>query len=150
MVAVGACSSNGGGSDTVTIGFTGPLSGGAALYGSNVLDGLQLAAADINAAGGMPAGGRRVKLEIVTLDDKYFPNESATNAKRLVHQSGDADRVLPAQRRHPRHPGLQRDAAPNFIIGGYTSEPQVLESDNPLTLMIPPRYTSTSTRSRKR
>ena len=80
------CSSNSG-DETVTIGFTGPLSGGAALYGRNVLDGLEMAVEDINAAGGIPIDGRHVKVAVVPLDDRYFPNESATNAKRLVHQN---------------------------------------------------------------
>ena len=32
--------------DVVKIGYSGPLSGGAALYGKNVLDGMQMAAAE--------------------------------------------------------------------------------------------------------
>ena len=32
-------------------------------------------------------------------------------------------------------------ASPPFIVGAYSSEPQIVESGNPLTLMIPPRYT---------
>ena len=51
LTVVAACSSGGSGGDTVTIGFTGPLSGGAALYGRNVLDGLEMAIADINDSG---------------------------------------------------------------------------------------------------
>jgi branched-chain amino acid transport system substrate-binding protein len=31
-------------------------------------------------------------------------------------------------------------SAPPFIVGAYTSEPQVVENGNPLTLMIPPKY----------
>ena len=83
---LGGCGSSASSDDVVTIGFTGPLSGGAALYGRNTLDGLEMAIADVNAAGGVSAGGRRVRVEMVSLDDRYFPNESATNAKRLVHQ----------------------------------------------------------------
>ena len=56
--AMAACSSSGGGGDTVTIGFTGPLSGGAALYGRNVLDGLEMAIADINENGGFTVNGQ--------------------------------------------------------------------------------------------
>ena len=83
-----ACASSDPANETVTIGFTGPLSGGAALYGRNVLDGLEMAIADINDAGGIKIGGRQVKVAVAPLDDRYFPNESATNAKRLVHQYG--------------------------------------------------------------
>src|SRR5688572_24834360 len=83
---LGACASSDQANETVTIGFTGPLSGGAALYGRNVLDGLEMAIADINDAGGITVAGKQVKIAVAPLDDRYFPNESATNAKRLVHQ----------------------------------------------------------------
>ena len=55
--------------DVVKIGYSGPLSGGAALYGKNVLDGMQMAAAEINAAG-FEVAGKKYRLEIVPLDDK--------------------------------------------------------------------------------
>ncbi len=123
------------------IGFTGPLSGGAALYGRNVLEGLQLAVADINAAGGVAAGGRRVRVEVVSLDDRYFPNESATNAKRLVHQHGTPVVFCPHSGGILAIQGFNATQTPTFVIGAYSSEPQILERKNPLTLMIPPRYT---------
>ena len=44
------------GQEVVKIGFSGPLSGGAALYGKNVLDGMKMAADEINATGFEVAG----------------------------------------------------------------------------------------------
>ncbi len=44
----------------VNIGFTGPLSGGAALYGENTLSGLRMAVAEINAAGGFDLNGEKL------------------------------------------------------------------------------------------
>ncbi|RKE38974.1 hypothetical protein B0G76_5340 [Paraburkholderia sp. BL23I1N1] len=40
----------------VHIGYSGPLSGGAAKYGQEVLEGMQMAAADVNQAGIEVAG----------------------------------------------------------------------------------------------
>jgi branched-chain amino acid transport system substrate-binding protein len=134
-----ACSSSTG-SDTVTIGFTGPLSGGAALYGRNVLDGLEMAIADINEGGGITVGGKQVKIAVSPLDDRYFPNESATNAKRLVHQYGSPVVFCPHSGGILAIQGFNA-AAPPFIVGAYSSEPQVVEGGNPLTIMIPPKYT---------
>src|SRR6476620_163249 len=71
--------------EVVKIGYTGPLSGGAALYGKTVLDGMQMAVGEINAAG-LEVGGKKYKLEVVALDDKYNPSESAINAQRLVQE----------------------------------------------------------------
>jgi branched-chain amino acid transport system substrate-binding protein len=138
-IALGACAS-GATEESVTIGFTGPLSGGAALYGRNALDGLQLAVADINGAGGVAVGGRRVRVEVVSLDDRYFPNESATNAKRLLHQHGTPIVFCPHSGGILAIQGFNAQT-PKFIVGAYSSEPQILERKNPLTLMIPPRYT---------
>jgi branched-chain amino acid transport system substrate-binding protein len=127
--------------DVVRIGFTGPLSGGAALYGRNTLDGLEMAVADVNAAGGVPVSGRRVRVEIVSLDDRYFPNESATNAKRLVHQHATPIVFCPHSGGILAIQGFNATQSPKFLIGAYSSEPQILERRNPLTLMVPPRYT---------
>ncbi len=71
--------------EVVKIGFSGPLSGGAAQYGKNCLDGMNLAAAEINATG-FEVGGKKYKVEIVALDDKYNPSETAINAQRLVQE----------------------------------------------------------------
>jgi branched-chain amino acid transport system substrate-binding protein len=140
LLALAACAGKAS-DESVSIGFTGPLSGGAALYGRNTLDGLQLAVADINAGGGVSAGGHRVRLEVVSLDDRYFPNESATNAKRLVHQHGTPIVFCPHSGGILAIQGFNATQAPKFVIGAYSSEPQILERKNPLTLMIPPRYT---------
>jgi branched-chain amino acid transport system substrate-binding protein len=138
--AMAACSSSGGGGDTVTIGFTGPLSGGAALYGRNVLDGLEMAIADINENGGITVNGRKVTLVASPLDDRYFPNESATNAKRLVHQYSSPIVFCPHSGGILAIQGFNASSPP-FIVGAYSSEPQIVESGNPLTIMIPPKYT---------
>ena len=140
VAVLGSCSSNDGANETVTIGFTGPLSGGAALYGRNVLDGLEMAIADINDAGGIKIGNRQVKVAVSPLDDRYFPNESATNAKRLVHQYGAPVVFCPHSGGILAIQGFN-GSSPPFIVGAYSSEPQIVESGNPLTLMIPPKYT---------
>ena len=74
------------------------------------------------------------------LDDRYFPNESATNAKRLVHQYGAPVVFCPHSGGILAIQGFNASAPP-FIVGAYSSEPQIVESGNPLTLMIPPKYT---------
>jgi branched-chain amino acid transport system substrate-binding protein len=75
----------------VHIGYSGPLSGGAAKYGQEVLDGMQMAAADVNQAG-IEVAGKKIKLEIVPLDDKYNPAETAINARRLAQEQQAAVR----------------------------------------------------------
>jgi len=138
-ILVSGCASSSGGGDTVTIGFTGPLSGGAALYGRNVLDGIEMAIADLNDGGGITVNGKKFTFVVQPLDDRYFPNESAINAKRLVHQYGAPVVFCPHSGGILAIQGFNASAPP-FIVGAYTSEPQVVENGNPLTLMIPPKY----------
>lgn len=124
---------------TLNIGFTGPLSGGAALYGENTLSGLRMAVQDANEAGGIKIGDETYKVKLISLDDKYSPSQAATNAKRLVKESKAAAVFVP-------HTGgvfaLQDfNVADNFLIMAYTSVPSVTEQGNPLTVRIPPEFT---------
>lgn len=124
--------------NTVTIGFTGPLSGGAALYGKNTLAGLEMAARELNEAGGIEVAGRKHTIAVVALDDKYSPSESAVNAKRLKAQHNTPIVFVP-------HSGgafaLQAfNEQDNFILGAYTSVPAITERGNTLTLRIPPSF----------
>lgn len=124
---------------TLNIGFTGPLSGGAALYGENTLSGLRMAVEDANKAGGLKIGDETYKVNLISLDDKYSPSQAATNAKRLVKESKAAAVFVP-------HTGgvfaLQDfNVADGFLIMAYTSVPSVTEQGNPLTVRIPPEFT---------
>lgn len=124
--------------ETVKIGYSGPLSGGAAQYGKNVLSGIEMAIKEINEAG-LEVAGKKVKLEVVSLDDKYNPSETATNTQRLVQQH-----KVPAVLT-PHSGGIFAVQAINeqlkVLLLGYSSVPQITARGNPLTLRIPPEYT---------
>lgn len=125
--------------EVVKIGYSGPLSGGAALYGKNVLDGMQMAVAEINAAG-LEVGGKKYKLEVVALDDKYNPSETAINAQRLVQEHKTPAILVP-------HSGgsfavQTTNEQQKYLLLSYTSVPQITARGNKLTLRIPPEFTS--------
>lgn len=69
-------------SDTILLGGTGPLSGAAAMYGTSVKQGLELAVAEINADGGIL--GKQVELEF--LDDKSDAVEATNGFNRLIEK----------------------------------------------------------------
>jgi branched-chain amino acid transport system substrate-binding protein len=124
--------------EVIKIGYSGPLSGGAALYGKNVLSGMEMAAAEINAKP-LSIGGKNYKVEIVPLDDKYNPAETAINVQRLVQQHKTAAVLVP-------HSGgifaVQAfNEKSNMLLLAYTSLPQVTERGNKLTIRIPPDFT---------
>ena len=123
--------------DAVKIGYTGPLSGGAALYGKNVVNGIEMAIKEINAAG-LEVAGKKVKLELVALDDKYSPAESAINARRLVQQYQTSAVFV------PHSGGIYAMQAFNeqekFLVMAYSSTPKITETGNKLTIRIPPVF----------
>ena len=125
--------------DVVKIGFTGPLSGGAALYGKNVVNGIEMAIKEINAAG-LEVAGKKVKLELVALDDKYAPAEAAINSRRLVQQYQTPAVFV------PHSGGIYAMQAFNeqekFIVMAYSSTPKITETGNKLTIRIPPTFDS--------
>jgi len=125
--------------DTIKIGYSGPLSGGAALYGKSVLNGMQMAAAEINAAP-LDIGGKRYKVEIVALDDKYNPSETGINLQRLVQQHQTAAVLV------PHSGGVFAAQAANeklkVLLLAYTSLPAATERGNKLTVRIPPDFTT--------
>lgn len=125
--------------EVVKIGYSGPLSGGAALYGKNVLDGMNMAVGEINAAG-FEVAGKKYKLEVVALDDKYNPSETAINAQRLVQEHKTPAILCP-------HSGgsfaiQTTNEQQKVLLLSYTSVPQVTARGNKLTLRIPPEFTS--------
>ncbi|MFC4427924.1 ABC transporter substrate-binding protein [Deinococcus navajonensis] len=120
----------------VNIGFSGPLSGGAAFYGKDTQSGVEMAIAELNRKG-IRVKGEKVTFKLVSLDDRYLPNETATNVKRMTSQDINIIFVPHAGGILTVQPMTTRD---NFLLVAYSSEPKILEANNPLTFMLPPRY----------
>ncbi|WP_439647760.1 ABC transporter substrate-binding protein [Collibacillus ludicampi] len=74
--------SSGDNGSTIKIGADLELTGGQASYGTSALKGIQLAAEEINNAGGI--NGK--KIEIVQADDSSKPEESTRAAQKLISQ----------------------------------------------------------------
>lgn len=70
--------------DTIKIAITGPFSGGSAPMGASMRDGAKLAIAEINAAGGIAVGGKKMKIEIVERDDEAKNDRGALIAQELA------------------------------------------------------------------
>lgn len=134
-VALGLAAGGALAQEVVKIGFSGPLSGGAALYGKNVLLGMEMAANEINAKG-LEVGGKKYKIEIVALDDKYNPSETGINVQRLVQQSKTPAVLV------PHSGGIFAVQAFNeksdVILLAYSSLAAITERGNKMTIRIPP------------
>jgi len=121
--------------DEITLGYSGPLSGGAAKFGFNIQWGMELAADEINAMGGVTVGGQMYKARVVSMDDRFQAALAVNNAKRLVHADG-ARMVY-----NPNTGGIFALMAINerekFIVGAYTTTQDVVTSGNKLLFKGP-------------
>jgi branched-chain amino acid transport system substrate-binding protein len=70
--------------DTIKLALTGPYSGGSAPMGVSTRDGSKLAIAEINAAGGIQVGAKKMKIEIIERDDEAKNERGALIAQELA------------------------------------------------------------------
>jgi branched-chain amino acid transport system substrate-binding protein len=122
--------------DVLKVGFTGPLSGGTAKYGKNCEAGMIMAMEEINAKGGVSIGGKILKIEVSSLDDRYKPDLAVQNARRMVSLDKVSAVFCP-------HSGgilamMNFNEKEDFIVMGYTTHPKVVETGNKLIIRMPP------------
>jgi branched-chain amino acid transport system substrate-binding protein len=72
---------------TIKIGFLSPLTGPVAAWGKPGLDGCQIWAEWINAAGGIKIGDEQHRVEFVAYDDEYDPAKARTGATQLIREN---------------------------------------------------------------
>ncbi len=72
----------------IKIGFLAPLTGPVAAWGKPGLDGCEIWAERINAAGGIKLGDGDYMVEFVGYDNEYDPAKARTGATKLIHEDG--------------------------------------------------------------
>jgi len=77
-------------SDTFLIGGIGPLTGDAATYGTSVKQGAEVALNEINDAGGVKVGDKKVKLDLKFEDDQATADNAVTAFNTLMDAGMDA------------------------------------------------------------
>lgn len=82
-----ASTSGGSGSSSdnvIKLGVIGPMTGSVALYGTGISKGVELAVAEVNAAGGIKVGDTTYTIETVVKDDQCDPTECLNAINSLV------------------------------------------------------------------
>ena len=74
--------------EELVIGVNDALTGGGAVYGLPQANAVQMAADEINAAGGIKAGAITYRLKVITSDDKANPTEATNSVKKLLDRDG--------------------------------------------------------------
>jgi branched-chain amino acid transport system substrate-binding protein len=113
-LAIAALSTAAQAQDTLKIGWaiskTGPFAAGAAV---TTLPNYQVWVKDVNDAGGINVGGKKMKLEVIEYDDRSNSEEMIKAVERLATQD-KVDFILP-----PWSTGMNLAAAPIFNKLGY-------------------------------
>lgn len=78
---------------TIKLALTGPYSGGSAPMGTSARDGSKLAIEELNAAGGIDVGGKKLKIEVIERDDEAKNDRGALIAQELASM-GDLSGVI--------------------------------------------------------
>lgn len=73
---------------TLDIGVADALTGGAAVYGLPQANAVQMAAEEINAAGGIKVGDDTYMLNVIAYDDKANPTEATNAVRKLIDRDG--------------------------------------------------------------
>ena len=84
MVALSASAAD----KELLIGVNDSLTGAGAVYGLPQANSVQMAADEINAAGGIKAGADVYKLRVIANDDKANPTEATNSVRKLIDRDG--------------------------------------------------------------
>ena len=86
MMSLAACGGASGGTQTLVIGTTLPLTGPLGPAGPLIQTAYMKAVNDINASGGLDVGGTKYKIQLVVLDNQSDPNRASQQARTLLLQ----------------------------------------------------------------
>lgn len=87
MLFLCMCAAQAFAADTIKIAITGPFSGGSAPMGTSMRDGAKLAIAEINAAGGISIGDKKMLFEVIERDDEAKNERGALIGQELASMS---------------------------------------------------------------
>lgn len=117
----------------IFIGYTGPLSGPGAEYGQDILNGVDMAVKELNAAGGITVKGKKYTFRLEKLDDRFDPTQAVNNARRFKANkaiaifNGAFNTIAPLVK-------INEEKGNEFIMMAYTSTPKATELNNNLTV----------------
>jgi branched-chain amino acid transport system substrate-binding protein len=119
--------------DKAPFGVITPLSGGGAHYGTNFWRGIQIAAEEINKAGGVTiAGGKKVELEAISCDDEFKSDKSVTCGRRLASVNHTPMIMTPASL--SAFPLMGFNEKMGFLIMATSQSPTFTEKGNKMVV----------------
>ncbi len=125
--------------EDIVIGYTGPLSGPAAEYGQDCLNGVDMAINEINGKGGITVKGRNYTFKLEKMDDRIKPQVAVNNAYQLRKEFKVLAIFNPVYNTISELMKVNEEKKNEFLLMGYTSIPEVSETGNKslITLTMP-------------
>ncbi len=123
--------------DDIVIGFTGPLSGPAAEYGQDCVNGIDMAVKELNAAGGVMADGKKWTFRFERMDDKVSPFLTTANARTLLDKTALAI-FNPVSTTTTALLKINEEECGEFIVMGYTGTSKITAMKNNLLIAFTP------------
>lgn len=126
----------------VVIGLSAPLSGPAAEYGQDVLNGVDMAVNDINEAGGITIDGQNYVFRVIYLDDAADPTMAVTNARRLRDVNNAIAIFNPVYSCIAPMLVFNQEEGNEFLVMAYTSigGEYLVDPPNELVVWLPPAF----------
>jgi len=123
--------------EEIVVGFSGPLSGPAAEYGQDCVNGIDMAVKELNAAGGVTVKGKKYTFELEKLDDRVDPTQAKNNALRFVNQSKAIAVFNPIATTIAPIMSIPEQ---NFIIAAYSSVHMINDKGHPMIINPVPSF----------
>ena len=130
------------GAEDIVIGYTGPLSGPAAEYGQDCVNGLDMAVNEINSRGGVVVKGKRYTFRLEIMDDKVDPKIALTNAQQLRAEKKAIAIFNPVATTIAPLLGINQTKKNEFLVMAYTSIPTFAQMGNKLTVVTAVPFTT--------
>ena len=127
--------------DEIVIGYTGPLSGPAAEYGQDCLNGIEMAINEINGKGGITVRGKKYTFKLERTDDQTKPEVAVNNALQMYKEFKPVAVFNPLYGSLAALMKINQDKKHEFLVMAYTSIPETSEMGNRLTITLIMPYT---------
>lgn len=128
--------------DEIVIGYSGPLSGPAAEYGQDCVNGIDMAISEINHAGGVVIKGRTYTFRLERMDDRIDPKVSLNNARQMRQAHKVIAIFNPVTNTIASMMSINEEKKNEFLIMAYSSVPQISESGNKLLIAVTTPFTT--------
>lgn len=127
--------------EEIVVGFTGPLSGPAAEYGQDCVNGIDMAVKELNAAGGITVKGKKYTFKLEKLDDRTDPTLAKNNALRFVSQYKSPVIFNPITTTIASIMAVPQTPGHEFIIAAYSSIHVINDKGHPMIINPTPNFT---------